>query len=339
MGKILLGLDIGNNLIKSVQIIQDNKKNILLAAGYIASPAFVKNTQEHDTAIANAINRLVHNMKPSSIDVSVSLPSTKVTTRIIEIPVMSENELQSSLQWEAEQYIPWQLSQVKLDYIVTETDEANNKMKILLVAAPISLIERYMNILKMAGLNPVSLEPDVLSSTRIVSDIYSDIPNILYVSIGSVTTDINIIHNKSLIYTKSYPVGGNTFTKSVAEELGFEMTQAEEYKKTYGLDEELLESKIYKIISPLFMNIIDEIEKTVSYIKEIYPKDDIRMAVLGGGTARLPGLLTFVAKNTGLDTQLMNPFMKLKVDPNIVPIIQPDAPLYTNAVGLAIKAI
>lgn len=338
MSNIVLGLDIGSTLIKAVEINNDKKGCTLLAAGYIAAPNNPRNSQEYDLTLANTVNRLMHNMKLSTNEVSASLPSAKVIARIIEVPNMSDKELSASLQWEAEQYIPWQLSQVKLDYLIMEQNADESTMKILLVAAPIALIERYMDLLKLAGLTPVSLEPDILSSARVLSSVYGNTFSMIYLSIGAVNTDISIVRKGSFMYGKSYPIGGNVFSKTVAEELGFEMIQAEEYKKTYGLDENALDSKIFRILSPLMGNIVSETNKTVSYFKEQYPNEEIKMAILGGGSARLPGLVTFFAKQTGLDTQVCNPFTNIKVDANILPIIHPDAPIYTNAVGLGIKS-
>lgn len=339
MTKILLGLDIGSQATKAVQISRDKDNYTLLAAGFIATPvkAFNSNTAADDQIISDTINRLIHDMKVSTADVSASLPSSKVITRVVDLPFMKDDELASSVQWEAEQYIPLPLSKVKIDYAVISKNQEAGKMKVLLVAAPLLTIEKYMRIISLAGLNPVSLETEILASSRSVCQSFPTLSNLILLSIGATTTEIALINERNLVYTKSMPIGGNTLTRAISQELGFEIPQSEEYKKTYGIEEDKLEGKIAKILSPFTNTIFAEMEKTVSYYKEQYPKNELTAAIISGGGAKLPGFVMSVTKNLGLDTQYSNPFVNLSIDPNIVPTLTPDAPIYTISIGLAIK--
>ncbi len=341
MAKILLGLDIGVQTIKAVQISSEKNTHTLLAAGFIATPtkAYVSTLQSDEQVMADTINRLVHDMKVTTADVSASLPSNKVITRVIEVPSMTDDELSSSIQWEAEQYIPMPLTKVKIDYAVISKSEDLKKMKILLVAAPIAIIERYMRMITLSGLTPVSLETEILADTRSINFSFPKLTNALVVTLGASNTEIALVHEQILVYTKSIPIGGNTLTRSIAEELGFELPQAEEYKKTYGLDEEKLEGKIAKTLQPLFTNIFAEMEKTTGYFNDQFPKEELKTAVLCGGGAKLPGLVLTLTKNLGIDSQISNPFVNLTVDPNILPTLSSDAPIYTTAVGLALKEL
>lgn len=341
MAKVLLGLDIGTAFIKAVQISRDNSVGQLLAAGYIASPAnAITSTNPHDEqTLANAINRLAHDMKISTMDVSASLPSSKVITRVIEVPLMSEQELSSSIKWEAEQYIPLPLPRVKIDYEIISVNQETAKMKVLLVAAPISIIEKYMRIISLAGLTPVTLETEILAIGRSISVNNPQLSNVLVLTIGATTSEIAILHNQILVYTKSFPIGGNTLTRSIAQELGFELAQAEEYKKNYGLDESKLEGKIAKTILPVFNSLFTEMEKTVTYFKEQYPKEEIKSSIVCGGGAKLPGLIMAMTKQLGIDTQINNPFENLTVDSKILPSLMPEASIYTVAVGLGLKEV
>lgn len=339
MYKVLLGIDIGTSSIKAVQISTEKSEKHLLAAGYIATSAkaLASLSTGDEQELAGIINRLVHDMKISTQDVAASLPSSKVITRVIEVPTMKDEELASSIQWEAEQYIPLPLSTVKLDYAVIGQNVDGTKMKILLVAAPTAVIEKYMRVITLAGLNPVAMETEILAATRSIVQSYQTLEHVLILSFGATSSEIALTYNKSLVYTRALPVGGSVVTKAIAEELGFELAQAEEYKKTYGLEEDKLEGKIAKTIDPFFKNLFLEIEKTLSYFKEQYPKDEIKSVVVCGGGAKLPGLVLAITKNFGIDSQLCNPFINLAVDPNILPILTPDMSMYTVAVGLGLK--
>src|SRR3989344_4928082 len=266
MPKILIGFDIGSQTIKASQLQREKNKIRLLSAGYIPTPKLESNMTGHndEQIIANAIQKLAHDMKLTTNDVCLSLPSYKVVTQVIETPIMSEKELESSINWEAEQYIPLPLSKVKLDYTIIGKKEETQKMKILLVAAPITLIEKYVRIMNLSGLNPVAIETEILASVRATNNSLPTLANILLVSIGATNTEIAIIRDHLLIFARTYPIGGNTLTRAVSEELGFDLNQAEEYKKTYGIDEYKLEGKLFKIMSPFFTNLFSEIEKTIT---------------------------------------------------------------------------
>lgn len=340
MAKILLGIDVGSQTIKAVQLSKDRKVR-LLSAGFIATPKIeadlVGRTDEQ--IIANSIKQLVHDMKLSTSEVSLSLPSYKVVTQVIETPMMSEKELESSIAWEAEQYIPLPLNKVKLDYTIISSNEAAKKMKILLVAAPISLIEKYMRIMANSGLNPIAIETEIFAAARSINHSLPTLPNILLVSIGATNTEIAIIKNQMLSLTRTYPIGGNTLTRAISEELGFDFNQAEEYKKTYGIEEDKLEGKLSKIMSPFFANLFSEVDKTISYFREESPNEELMTLVISGGTAKLPGLMLATTKNIGVNSQVSNPFINLEVDQNVLASLNPDAPIYTTAVGLALREV
>ncbi|OGG03347.1 hypothetical protein A2W14_01770 [Candidatus Gottesmanbacteria bacterium RBG_16_37_8] len=341
MSKILLGLDIGSQTIKAVQLSRNKNKVSLLSAGYIPTPKVEANStgRSDEQVIANAINQLAHDMKLATGDVSISLPSYKVVTQVIEVPIMNDKELESSIQWEAEEYIPLPLNKVKIDYSLISKNETSKKMKLLLVAAPISLIEKYMRIVSLSGLNPVAIETEILASIRSTINSLPTLPNILLVSIGATNTEIAIIRQQLLVFARIFPIGGNTLTRAISEELGFEFQQTEEYKKTYGIEEDKLEGKLGKIMSPFFNNLFSEIDKTMAYFREEYPKEELMTLVISGGAAKMPGLMLSATKNIGINSQISNPFINIEVDQDVLTTLNQDAPIYTTAIGLALKEI
>lgn len=339
MAKILLGLDVGSQTIKAVQLSREKSKVRLLSAGFIPTPKIETDlaARGDEQVIANTIKQLVHDMKLNTTDVSLSLPSYKVVTQVIETPIMNEKELASAISWEAEQYIPLPLAKVKLDYTVISINETLKKMKILLVAAPISLIEKYMRIIEASGLNPIAIETEIFAAARAINHSLPTLQNVLLVSMGATNTEIAIIKNQMLTLTRTYPIGGNTLTRAIAEELGFDQAQAEEYKKTYGIEEDKLEGKLVKILNPFFNNLFTEIDKTIAYFREEYPKEELMTLVISGGTAKLPGLMLATTKNIGVNSQVANPFINLEINSEVVNSLNPEAPLYTTAVGLGLR--
>ena len=339
MSNILLGLDIGSQTIKAAQISRNKNKVKLISAGFIPTPKVETDVSSRtdEQVLAKNISQLIHDMKLDTADVAISLPSYKVVTQVIETPLMNDKELESSIQWEAEEYIPLPLNKVKIDYSVISRNEEGKKMKILLVAAPISLIEKYMRIVGNAGLNPISIETEVLASVRATINFLPTMPNIIMLSIGATNTEIAIIRQQQLVFSRTHSVGGNTLTRAIAEELGFEFQQAEEYKKTYGMEEDKLEGKLVKIMNPFFNNLYSEIDKTMTYFKEEYPNEELMTLVISGGSAKMPGLMLSVTKNIGVNSQISNPFINIEADEEVLSSLSQDSPIYTTAIGLSLR--
>lgn len=336
MKNSILGIDIGTHSIKAVELIQGNNKKIRIrSVGYIPSPNI--SSEGTTKKIVEAVGRLIHDMKISTNETIVSLPPSKVVTRIVEVPLMKDTELASSIQWEAEQYIPWPLAKSKIDYAVIDENPDTKRMKILLAAAPKDFIESIMSIVDQVGLTPIGIEPEVVAMVRCITYSLPQLPAFLVLSFGATNSEIALVRKKEIVFTKSFPVGGNTLGRAISEEMGFQFAQAEEYKKTYGLDEKRLEGKIYKVITPLLSAMLSDLEKALIYYKSQYSQELISSLVLTGGSAKLPGLVPYLTKYFGLDCQLINPFSTITVDASIAPLVLPDGALYTVAIGLGLK--
>ncbi len=121
--------------------------------------------------------------------------------------------------------------------------------------------------------------------------------------------------------------------------MGFELSQAEEYKRTYGFEENILEGKILSAIRPIFDTVIEEIKKSLNFYQNKYPEDSIKVISLCGGTAKLPGLVVYLTQNLGIETQIGNPWLTVGKDPNVFPMLDTEGPVFAIAVGLAMKEI
>lgn len=336
MNNSILGIDIGTHSIKAVELTQEKDKRIRLRSiGYIPSPSVSPEGIVQKTV--EGLMRLIHDMKVSTTEAVLSLPPSRVVTRIVEMPQMKDTELASSIRWEAEQYIPWPLAKSKIDYAVIDENPETKKIKVLLAAAPKDYIESVMSIVDQVGLTPVGIEPEVVAMVRSVNYSLPPLPAILVLSFGATNSEIALVRKKEIVFAKSFPVGGNTLTRAISEEMGFQFAQAEEYKKTYGLEENRLEGKIYKVITPLFASMLSDLEKALVYYKSQYSQETVSSLVLTGGSAKLPGLIPYLTKYFGLDCQLVNPFGTILVDSSIAPMVLPDGALYTVATGLGLK--
>ncbi len=336
-----VGLDLGSYTIKVVELSKNNKKFKLENAGAIATPpgGLLSESKVEQEAVVQAIKKLFHDSKISSNEVRVALPESQVYTLVIETPPLSEKELASSIRWEAEQYIPIPLDEVVIDWrILIQGKKEGEKNQVLLVGAPKRIIDKYQAVSERAGLIPVSLETELISTSRALLSTVPQLPTIMVVNIGAGTTDFSILTQGILTFTRSIPTGGMAFTRALKQDLQLEESQAEEYKKAYGFQEDKLEGKAAAVLKPLMNSIAKELQKGIGFFKEKYPEQKINVVLFSGGSSALPGLIPFFAQELGIETQIGNPWVNVEIDSKLSQnFSQTEGALYAVATGLAMR--
>lgn len=341
MAKTAFGLDIGATTIKAVWLNHEKNGYILQACYTAQTPpkGMISESPVDQEEMSQALRKVVSEAKITTPYVNVALPENQVYTRVIEMPVLSDKELSSAIIWEAEQYIPVPLESISFDYKVLARPtqaQSTEKMHVLLVGAPKVLINKYDQILSMAGLGIASLETEILSTLRALV-FGENFPPSLIVTIGAISTSLAIVRSGIITFTYSIPLGGVAISRAIAADFGFTVTQAEEYKKTYGMGKQTLGGKIGKSSEPILMSILAEIKKAIAFDNEKYKENDpLRQILLSGGTAKLPGIELFFAQNCGVETVIANPW-KVLASQNVPKEILESATDYTVAVGLAMK--
>ncbi|MBA7495520.1 Cell division protein FtsA [subsurface metagenome] len=342
MGKYsLLGLDIGSNTIKAVQLDHDNGRYRLRTYGLAPAPpkGFESEAESDMEALSQAVKNLLLDIKVSTSNVVCALPESAVFTRVITLPILSDKELASAIHWEAEQYVPVPLDEVNLVWEVLEKPKQGKKMEVLLVAASKALGEKYIKVLNAAGLKPQALETETIAVARSLVGESEDSPTSLVISIGAKTTDVCVVKKGKIALTRSISTGGVALARAVATSLGFELPKAEEYKKSYGLLKEEMEGKIVAALKPVFDLIVAEIKRALAFYQKEKPGEQVKRAVLCGGSARLPGVVVYLAQSLGLETQIGNPWQKVETDEKTREVLAEEAIVYAVAVGLAMRRI
>jgi len=333
------GLDIGSHTIKIVQLKKDKNKYQLLAFGSCPSPkkGLLSEAETDLASLAEITKRLYQDSGVKTRNVVTALPQDQVFTKLITIPPLSDKEIESAIEWEAERYVPLPLSEVILSYeILRKVKEDNQeKMEILLAASPRALIEKMINVLKMAGLNPVSIEMEIMAVIRSLTPVGGG--SFLIADFGAKATDLAVVEGDVLSLIHSIPSGGESLTRAISLELGLDPEQAEAYKESYGADPEKLEGKIGAAIKPVLNNIIEEIKKTIQFYQQ--KGKNIQRVILTGGGAVLPQLNTLLAKSVNLEVQIGDPFGELIEGPLLAKIPFNQRSVYSIAVGLAMKEI
>lgn len=341
----IIGLDLGTNKFRAVELQNEKGKIILQKFGSYenAKLNLVSDSKSDLETYASSIKHFISDAGFSTNDVVVSLPESEVFTRVIKVPAMSDKELKSSIAFEAEQYIPLPLKDVNFAFQMIDADMTEkDKMNVLLVAAKNSILEKYVEILKKAGLVPRGIEPETLASERAIGSNPSQPNGVIIVNIGSVTTELIVSYRGFVRFTRSVNIGGDDLTKAAQQNLSLEFAQAEEYKKTYGLDSNQVEGKVYEALKPVIDSILAEIKRSKIFYTTHNPSVNITKVILSGGTALMPGLLFYIANNLDLEVELANPWRNIQISPKIESKKQElmeSGPVFVAAVGLALKEV
>lgn len=333
-----VGIDIGSKTVKIVELKKEGAGQRLVACGVVGYrgnvPSQIRDEKEF-VVLADTIRKLHKEARVSSKEVSIALPESLVFTRTVRFPQLTDQEIISAVKWEAEQYIPIPIAEAIIEHqiIERETTGASAGVIVLLVASPRVLVEKYIKVIQMAGLKPVGVETELLSLVRAL---FSDNETALLLDFGATSTDIAIAKNGSLRFSRSIPTAGEALTRALAQGLGIEYQQAEEYKKTYGLSTEL-EGKVKAALDPVITVITDEIKKAIHFYQSDEKGDAPKSIIISGGSTGLPEIVSSLSRLLGLEVVVGNPFAKINVSPQVTKSIENYAPLYSIAVGLALR--
>ncbi len=339
-----LGVDIGTTSIKIAELAKSGRGAKLVNYALLETYSYLErvNTALQTSGLklfeqeaANHLKLMLSRGGFRARQAVASLPAFSVFTTVIEIPVMSDEELNKTLQFEARQYIPMPVATVALDWIRT-TDK-----NILLMAIPNEQIERYKKIFSGAGLNLAALEIEGMSLARSLS---SDTPSsdtpILIIDIGSRSTGLFIAENGLLKMVGQTDFSGASITRAVSAGLGVNMRRAEDLKKQRGLidlgfgpDQEL--STLMKPVLDVIINEAKRLAQNFATTYSVAPKS----VILAGGGVALPGIEDYVGKEMNLTVAKANPFAKIDPPEKAAALLRPLGPSLAVAVGAGLRNI
>ena len=336
------GLDIGTTSIKAALLRKEGEGIILDSITVAPAPpkGILSESLVDHQAIANEIKQMLQSAQIKIPDVVLSLPEHQVYTKIIEMPQLSEQELSAALKFEMEQYIPLPLDQVRTDWQEMEKREVAGKqvMDVMIVAAPIVVLAKYEKVLALASLNPQAIESEIISVHRALFPILNTQTNNIIVHIGSATTSIAIVKNGLISMAFSIGVGGLAITRAISVDLGIDLTQAENFKKVYGLSNDAFEGKIGKALTPILESITGDLRKSILLFKEKNGGAEINQVVLSGGTALLPGIDVYFTNTLSTQVAVSNVW-KIHGIGNVPDQVVVDAPSYNVVIGLALRGL
>ena len=344
--KGLVGLDIGSSAIKAVELKPGGKGGefhlVNLGMEPLPPEAIVDGAIMDSGAVIDSIQRLFSANKIKTTDVACSVSGNAVIVKKISLPQMTPEELAESIHWEAEQYIPFDIQDVSLDYEVVEGSGSGGNMDVLLVAAKKDKIGDYTSAISQAGKSPSIIEVDVFALQNCYEVNYGIDPGrvIALLNVGASIMNINIVKGSNSIFNRDIAVGGNQYTDAIQKDLNLSFDQAEALKRGARVEGAAPEN-LGPILRAVSDNITLEIQKTFDFFKATSSEDRIDRIFLAGGTSKVPGLRELLADRFDAGVEILNPFNNViynprEFDPDFIAEIGPSAAV---AVGLAVRRV
>jgi type IV pilus assembly protein PilM len=346
------GLDIGNHSIKVCQVKWKGKKPSLVSIGNTSTPVGIigSESEDHQKELAKHVKEAKKDAGISTNKVVVGLPEARIFTQLITVPKVEEKKVEELIHWEAKKYIPIPIDEVRVDWVFLGERHVNNQphLDIFLIAAPKNLIERYLKVLKYADMEPIGIETEAIATTRALwwprqmgvdKTDQLDNSSVMILDCGAKSTDLSVVQSGALLFSQSLVTGSDALTEAIASDFGLELQQAEEYKRNYGLDAAQLEGKIANSLKPVMQVIVNEARKTLDFFKSRFEKSTPRRLLLVGDAAQLPGILTYMANELGIETSLADPFANVEVSKNVKSKFQQLSSVgFCVSLGLALKS-
>jgi type IV pilus assembly protein PilM len=344
--KAVIGLDIGSSAVKAVELKVSGKGFKVVAFGSEPVPpdSIVDGAIIDGTAVADAIRRLFENNKAfKTKDVAASLSGNAVIVKKINLPVMTEAELAESIYWEAEQYIPFDIQDVSLDYQILDPGtgpDSKGTMDVLLVAAKKEKIADYTGVIAQAGRVPVVVDVDAFALQNAYEVNYGLDPQavVVLLNAGASAININILSGEQSLFTRDISIGGNAYTEAVQKEMNLPFESAEQLKKGQPIDGVTFE-EVTPALHAMTENVLLEIQKTFDFFKATASSDRIDKIVLSGGASRVDGFAKALEDRFGAPVEAFDPFKKIAFDPIKLGVLEPQTlvPTAAVAVGLALR--
>ncbi|RKH48678.1 type IV pilus assembly protein PilM [Corallococcus llansteffanensis] len=350
-GKLALGLDIGSTSIKMIMLKEQRKRGevgyALQSFGMKPLPpeAIVDGALMNSTAIVQAVQELMSELKVKGKDVAIGVSGHSVIIKKIQMPRMSQEELEESIQWEAEQYIPFDVKDVNIDTQILDGggNDATGQMDVLLVAAKKDMINDYTTVVSEAGLAPVVVDVDAFAVQNMFSTNY-ELPEketVVLINAGASVVNINIIANGVTVFTRDVTIGGNQFTEEIQKQLNVSYEEAEALKigGNRADADAVVPQDVERVLSSVAEQVAGEIQRSLDFYAGTAADSNFTKVYLSGGTAKIPALFKTIEARTGVPVEILNPFRKIEVDNRKFDpaFIMDVAPMAAVAVGLALR--
>ena len=341
--KGLIGVDISSTTVKILELSVKNGRYWVESYGLspLLDGSVVEKNILNPEAVADALERALNIGNPQSQNVAVAVPTSMVIHKIIEMDAdMSDEEREVQIRMDAEQYIPFPLDEVSLDFEVLKDKLANpNRVNVLLVATRAENIDSRVEVLEIAGLSPKIADVESYAIER-AFDVFSDtlpigVNLVGILDIGHTMTTLSVMQNGKIIYTREQVFGGKQLTQDVQNRYGLSYDEAGRAKK----DRTLPDDFETEVLMPFLEAVVQQAARSLQFFFSSSQFNEIDHILLAGGNANIPGLAKLLQQKLGYRVTIANPFLQMGFSPQIdLKKIENDAPSLMVACGLALRS-
>jgi len=354
-----LGVDIGSANIKVVELKNEHGRARLATYGFVEqSTDIVKtNSQEETQRTARLLAAIVEKAKAGTRKAVSALPNFSVFSSVMSLPQMSQKDLSQAVHWEAKKFVPLPIEEMVIDWKVLPgpgkregasaasgpvsaaagtAESAQALVRVLLTAAPKNLVERYVQLFKLANLELTGLETESFALERAL--VGNDPNPAMIMDIGALTSDIMVVEHGITLLNRSVDVGGITITKAIAGSLGVDARRAEQFKRDMGFTAQS-DGGIFKIIESSISPIINELKYCFDLYRSQEGERRVSRIILTGGSAFLPELSEYLTRLLAIKVFIGDPWARVIYPAELRPALEELGPRFAVAVGLAMREI
>ncbi len=344
----LAGLDIGSRTIKIGEIGDTKKGRILKSFGMIDIPpgSIVDGSIKEPEAVAESLRQLIKDAGIKEHNIALSIGGFSIIVKNISVQTMTEEQLQETIQLEAEQYIPFDISDVNLDFqIVGENENNPNQMDVILVAAKKEMVNDYVSLVQMAKLNPIILDVDAFALQNIFETGYGeeqqeDEGSVALIDIGASKTTLNIVKKSTSLFMRDVSLGCGQINQKIISLSDCSQEESETIKLS-DEPEKISKKDLTEITTSVVSDWCTEIRRALDFFYSTYPDGHVKKIVISGGGAHIKEFRDLLSEETSTDVETINPFKNLEIDhsrfePSYLEKVAPQAAI---CMGLAIRRV
>lgn len=341
--KNLIGVDITSTSVKMVEIIRQQGLFHLKEYGIepLLQGQVVDKSIADAEAVGDAVNRNLSKHNFSSKTAATAVSGSAVISKLIDMETnMSDIERESQIRLDADQYIPYPLSEVNIDFEVQGASEVSPDMsKVLLVAARSEIVEQRVDALAIGGLDTKVMDVESYAIERAFQLIVDSLPgqptNVAMVDIGHNQTTLYIAQNGEFTYSREQLFGGQQLTESIQNRYGLNYEEATLNKRTMSLPDDYYNT----VLTPFLDAVVQQITRSLQFYFSSSQNHHVEHIILAGGSASIPGLASMVEQKLGSRTSIANPFLNMTISNHInTDALIMDAPSLMAACGLALRS-
>ncbi len=342
-GKNLVGVDIGASSIKVVQLKSNRKTLSVVRYGYAPLPpqTIIDGHIMSSGVVTESLLRLFSDNKIQTKDVAVGVYGQSVIVRKITVPMMTPDELEEQINWEAEQHIPFDIKVMSIDYEVLRKRPEAGQMDLLLVAAKKDEINDYAAILREAKLRPLIVDINAFTIQNIFEQ-QMGLPQdgtIALLNVGAAVSSLNIVSHGVSAFTREITNAGNAITEEIQKQCSVPYEQAEAYKCGGG-PTQIVPQEVHQIIASACDGLAGEIQRSLDFYLATSGESEISKIFVSGGSAYLAPLCKSIEKRARVPVMMFDPMANLSVDAKFVnePEMRSRASQLVVALGLSLRS-